>query len=705
MVSQASRHLEKIPELNQALTSLKGIGAKRAGLFSRKGLTSILDILFFMPIRYEDRTRVSAINEAEEGQAVLVKGHVVSGGEEKFFRRNKGLFKIFIRDETGGLELLWFQYKRAYFTRFLQRGSVIMAYGTVQENRGRRQMVHPDIKLWDREQEKDALGLYPVYSAIQNISGQLVRSLIRQALDRYEERLVDAVPRELTHKLDLPTLGEAVKCVHMPPEGSSVELFNNFQTECHKRLIFDRFFNVMLSIAARKRDREKREGPIFSIPEDLHKQVRTFFPFNLTGDQVKTIKEILEDFKGPGPMNRLLQGDVGCGKTVVAAGASYAAILNKRQVAIMVPTQVLGQQHYVYFLRLSEAMGFRPVLLTGELNRAARLEAYERIRKGEYNLVIGTQALIQEGLFFAGLGLVIIDEQHRFGVGQRALLDKKALNPHVLVMSATPIPRTLAMTIYADLDISTINEYPEGHKAVKTLLVDRDQKRYVFDTVEKRMSMGQQTIVICPVIQGSEEDDLKNALEMYAKLKRLFSPRFKVGLIHGRLPPGKKNQVMEQFRDGLIDLLVGTTVIEVGVHAEGATVMVVEHPERFGLTQLHQLRGRVGRGSKKGTCFLMVPRGLKEETLARLRVMVDSNDGFEIAQRDLEIRGQGELMGIKQAGSGELDFMEMFREPALLQAAKREADLLLESDPELSRPENMLLKGMIESTIEIDSDF
>jgi ATP-dependent DNA helicase RecG len=373
------------------------------------------------------------------------------------------------------------------------------------------------------------------------------------------------------------------------------------------------------------------------------------------------------------------------------------ATLNRWQVALMVPTQILARQHYNYFSRHSKKIGFRPVLVTGAMKASRRARIYEMIAKGEYDVIIGTHALIQEGLSFAGLGLVIIDEQHRFGVRQRALLDGKGVNSHLLVMTATPIPRTLAMTVYADLDISIIREYPKGHQSVTTCLVDESRKREVADTLVQRLSMGQQAIVLCPVIEGSEELDLRNAQDMHAKLDKLLSPRFSVGLIHGRLTADEKVRVMEQFERGRIDLLVGTTVVEVGIHAPGATVMVIEHPERFGLAQLHQLRGRIGRGSEKGVCFLMIREGLPEGVLSRLMVLEESNDGFEIAQKDLEIRGQGELTGLRQTGVGELDFREMIREPELLMAAKREATRILECDPDLSQPENRLLKEMAQS--------
>jgi ATP-dependent DNA helicase RecG len=567
-----------------------------------------------------------------------------------------------------------------------------MAYGCIRKNRGKTQMIHPDIGLADTDREKGFLGFYPVYSVIQGIPEQVIRTAIRHVLDQYQEYLVDPVPRKITSPLALPEFAEAIRCVHMPPRELSTDLLNRFRTKFHQRLTFDRFFRVMLGIAFGKKARESRAGTAFSVPKGLLSRLDKCFPFALTGGQVSAIDEIFRDLSRNKPMNRLLQGDVGCGKTVVAAVAASLTVINRWQVAIMVPTQVLARQHYHYFAGLPESMGFRSVVLTGALKKPERLDTYEKIRLGEYNLIIGTQALIQEDLSFAKLGLVVIDEQHRFGVKQRALLDQKGVNPHLLVMTATPIPRTLAMTVYADLDISFIKEYPEGHLPVVTRLMDGSQRREVLNTLNQRMTEGEQAMVICPVIEGSEEMDLKNALEVHEKLRKIFMPRFRVELIHGRMSSDEKDWVMERFRDGLIDLLVGTTVIEVGVDAPGATVMVIQNPERFGLTQLHQLRGRVGRGTKRGRCFLMLSTQPSAQTLSRLRILVQSHDGFEIAQKDLEMRGQGELMGTKQSGAGELDFAEMFREPELLVAAKKEADALVASDPTLSRPENRFLR-------------
>ena len=627
----------------------------------------------------------------------MVYGTVVSGREERFFRSGKRLFRITIKDETGTLEMLWFHYRTPHLTRLCQRNPGLMVYGRIQNNQGKRQMIHPDVTVAEQGAKEWALGIYPVYPTVKGVSTHTLRSVVERALYLYQDALVDGIPREITQRLGLPALREAVRGVHIPPGAASLDLLNRYKTKYHQRLSFDRFFSVMFQVAYRKQHREKIPAPGFSIPKDVVRVTETCLSFTLTGDQAKAIQDVRRDLRSGRPMRRLLQGDVGCGKTVVAAASAYGAALNGWQVAVMVPTQILARQHTLFFSSLSETMGFRPVLITGALKASERRRICEKIRKGEYNVVIGTQALIQKDLSFARLGLVIIDEQHRFGVRQRALLDQKGVNPHLLVMTATPIPRTLAMTLYADMDVSVIREYPEGHRPVITRLVGDREKRRLLEVLTERMSKGQQAMVVCPVIEGSEETDLKNAQEMYERLKRICSPRFRVGLIHGRLSPPEKDRVMDRFRRGQLDLLVGTTVVEVGIDAPGATVMVIEHPERFGLAQLHQLRGRVGRGVHQGLCLLIKSKGLADGSLSRLKMLEGTDDGFEIAQKDLELRGHGELMGMMQTGVGELDYEEVFRETELLAAAKQEAEAVLASDPELIEPHHRPLRELVQS--------
>ncbi|MEE9612809.1 MAG: ATP-dependent DNA helicase RecG, partial [Desulfatiglandales bacterium] len=605
MTLNRDAHLRQIQKLTLPLTCLKGVGPKRALLLAQKGLHTILDLLFFIPIRYEDRTRISPIKDTKEGHPALVKGKVVFGREEVFYPSRKRLFKILLRDKESSLELLWFQYRKPQLTGCANPGMELLTFGNIQIKKGQRQMIHPEMTILDPRVPELAgarLGFYPVYSFVKGISANILRSMVRTALDNYLGSLIDPIPRGIIRRLALPDLARAIKYVHLPSKQSSSDDLNKCDTTYHKRLIFDQFFTVLLAIAFKKKFRERRDGPRFSVPPNLMEDLDQIFPFKLTPHQVRAIGDMVKDFSSAKPMNRLLFGDVGCGKTVVAAVAAYISILNNREVALMVPTQVLAAQHHEYFMSLSEQMGFRPVLLTGRLKKAERRDIYDKIRNGRYNLIIGTQSLIQEGLSFANLGLVVIDEQHKFGVRERALINQKGENPHLLVMTATPIPRTLAITIYGDMDISMIKGYPKGYKSVVTQLAEEKHKRMVFETLTKKMSAGQQAFVICPVIEGSEEVDLKNAKEMADRLKKILTPPFRIGLIHGRLSPEEREAVMDDFRKGSIDLLVGTTVIEVGVHVPRATVMIVEHPERFGLAQLHQLRGRVGRGAEKGLC-------------------------------------------------------------------------------------------------------
>jgi ATP-dependent DNA helicase RecG len=523
--------------------------------------------------------------------------------------------------------------------------------------------------------------------------------MIKTALMDYLADLIDPIPERITSRLGLPDLVEAIRHTHCPPNESDFDQLNCFAMPFHKRLLFDRFFLVMLTMAFRKRCREGGPSPDFTVPKGLMENLETFFPFDLTPHQKRAVEDMVNDFSTGQCMNRLLLGDVGCGKTVVAAVAAYIAGYSGYQTAFMVPTQELARQHFEYFSNMPPAMRFRPALLTGKLKGAERQSLYDDIWNGRFNLVIGTQSLIQRGLLFAKLGLVIIDEQQRFGVKERALMDQKGRNPHILVMTATPIPRTLAIAFYGDTDLFFIEGYPEGHRSVKTHLVTKDQKRRVFETLRQRLSAGQQGIVICPVIEGSEEADLKSALDMAEKLKKIFPPPFQIGLVHGRLPPDEREKVMHDFRKGTIHLLVGTTVIEVGVHVPAATVIVIEHPERFGLSQLHQLRGRVGRGTERGLCLMMLASDLPEKSRARLEILVKNHDGFDIAKKDLELRGHGDLIGRRQTGIGELDLAEITRESELLLAAKQEANRLIGSDPELSKPENGQMKIMIESIL------
>jgi ATP-dependent DNA helicase RecG len=699
MKTTRDTYLKSIQKLALPVSTLRGVGPKRAALFAQKGIRTVLDLLFFIPLRYEDRTKVTPIQGIQEGAPVQVQGQVVFGKEERFFRSRRKIFSIMIRDQGAGLELLWFNYKKPYLDALAVPGTALLAYGTIQSNHGRRQMVHPEVMKPAVEAPGGLLGFYPVYSGVEGLSPAMVRSLMLKALRSSLSLIIDPVPAKITQALGLPSLGEALAAVHFPPAACSIADLNDCRSVFHRRLLFDRFFLVMVAIAFRKRERKRKACPGLPLDSKAQDDAAKCFPFTFTHDQTRAVREILRDISSGKPMSRLLMGDVGCGKTAVAAVAAYAAVQNNGQAAIMAPTQVLASQHLEYFSGLQKEMGFRPALLTGMLKKKERDALHRQIKTGACNLVIGTQSLVQADLVFRNLNLVIIDEQHRFGVRERALIDRKGANPHVLVMTATPIPRTLAMTVYGDMDVSVIREFPPGHVPAAARLMPVTGKREVFDFLKGRLSKGDQAFVICPVIGESEEADLKNATDMAQRLTKLLSPPYRVGLVHGRLRPQERETVMSEFRSGHIHLLIGTTVVEVGVHVPKATVMIIEHPERFGLAQLHQLRGRVGRGSDRGVCFLMASENLSEHSISRLKVLVDHNDGFEIARKDLEYRGYGELIGMKQTGLGEVDLSEMIREPDLLLLAKEKADLLLDSDPELAGPQHHALKSFVESIL------
>jgi len=693
MRSRKEPGFNHIQGLSLPLGLIKGVGPKRAELLAHKGLNTILDLFYFTPIRYENRSIISPIRQIEDGTSCLVRVTVIEGKEERFYPSKKRVYRITVSDDEGErLELLWFHYIKPHLAGFSRPGISISAYGTMKISRGKRQMFHPDMAIAGAKADP---GFIPVYSSVKGISANTLRALIRTSMDNYLKDIIDPIPAGILNRLQLPGLADAIKGVHFPARDSDPELLDQSETSFHSRLLFDRFFSIMMVIAFKKKIKEGISKPVWIIPSGLEEAIKKFFKFRLTNDQGQAVRDIARDLENGHPMNRLLMGDVGTGKTAVAALASYIAVRNNRQVALMTPTQILAEQHMNYFSNLPEVMGFHPVLIAGELKKGDRERIYKAIREKAYNIIIGTQSLIQDALVFGDLGLAVIDEQHRFGVRQRAIMDRKGDNPHILIMTATPIPRSLAIAVYGDMDISTLNEYPEGHRTVKTTLVHKHQKRWVFERVTDCISKGRQAFVICPVIEETEESDLKGAQEMYERLKKILSPSYRIGLVHGRMKSDEKDPIMQGFHKGDVDILVATTVVEVGVHVPNATLMVIEHPDRFGLAQLHQLRGRVGRGDHEGMCLLILPDNISDRAEARLKALAECHDGFKIAQKDLEFRGHGELTGLRQAGAGEIEPLEIIRYKDLIIEAKRLAQDLIKSDPDLSHPDHKYLLKMM----------
>ncbi len=684
--------------LNVPVSDLKGVGAKRADLFAQKGITTVLDLFYFFPGNYEDRTKIIPLDKLEDGKPAFIKGTVVYADEENLPRRRKKIFKIIISRKTERLELVWFNVNKNFFAAVSEPGTLICAYGTAKLFGNKKQMYHPDVVTADKAGESP--GFLPVYPSIEGIPNKVVRTTVKTAVDNYLDLLIDPVPENILKKQKLPGLKESIRQLHFPDKSSDYDCLMDSDTPFHKRIRFDRFFNLMLKVLYERQIRNRISVPPLKITGKMLKDITGSFPFELTDDQLAGIRSIGEDLAGGRPMNRLVMGDVGTGKTVIAAAAAYMAVKNNLQAALMAPTQLLAEQHMEYFCSLPPEMDFKPVLLTGNLKKAAREEIYSAVKKGDYNIIIGTHALIQDRLIFNNLGLAVIDEQHRFGVQQRASIIEKGKNTHVLSMSATPIPRTIAITLYGDRDFSFIGQYPGSRVPVSTLLVDRAKKRWIFDTLKDCLTHGRQAYVVCPLVDESEKLELKNVTDMAQSLKKILPSEYSVEYIHGQLDPFTKENRLRDFRSGKTNILVATTVIEVGIHVPNATLMIIEHPERLGLAQIHQLRGRIGRDGKGGTCILISPETQSDKTRERLCTLEKCSSGFEIAQKDMEFRGHGEITGIRQSGFSELGIGEILKHHDLFTKSSDTARELFETDPDLKSPESRHIKTMLASVFD-----
>ena len=537
--------------------------------------------------------------------------------------------------------------------------------------------------------------IVPIYSETEGLHQRTLRKLIKNILDGYRHDLLSPIPLDIVKRQALIDFPEAFQRVHFPPEGESIEVLNGQRADGHRRIIFDEFFFLELGLALKRRGMTVEPGIPFQTRGILVERLLNHLSFQLTRAQSKVWAEIREDLGRPRPMNRLIQGDVGCGKTIVALLATLHVVEGGYQVAMMAPTEVLAEQHYFNLHRWVEPLGVHAALLTSNIKGSERQDLHDRIRSGEIHLVIGTHAVIQEGVEFHRLGLAVIDEQHKFGVVQRGLLKKKGENPDVLVMTATPIPRTLAMTVYGDLDISVIDELPPGRMPVETKVFPEPARERVYRILAEEVKRGRQAFIVYPLVEESEKLDLKAACRMAEHLKKDVFPEFQIGLLHGRMRSDEKEAIMMEFKEGQIQILVATTVIEVGIDVPNASVMVVEHAERFGLSQLHQLRGRIGRGRHASKCILLAQYRSSEEARQRLRVMERTSDGFRIAEEDLALRGPGEFFGVRQSGLPDFRVAHLIRDTPVLVEARREAFRLIQEDPELAQPSHSILREML----------
>ncbi len=684
---------------------IKGVGPQRTRLFEKKGITDVFSLIQFFPIRYEDRRQISKIGSLRFGVKEVVVGEVFKISLKNF--KGRRIFEVIIKDNTGYLSLVWFNFEYAYMSKRFKTGSRILAYGDIRSYAGRPQMIHPDIEEFDQESD-DTLNfgrIVPVYSAIEGITQRLLRRIMKNVLDDYINTLHDYLPARIKQRCLLPDLKESIYNLHFPGDDVPWEALNTQSSIFHRRVKFDEFFFFEIALAMRKHANLKKDGIVFSVPSmnphpekiDYIATLDRNLPFTLTDDQRYVIKEIFSDLSSGYPMNRLLQGDVGSGKTVVALYAALLAISNGYQVAFMAPTEILAEQHYNTIKTLTNGIDIKLDLLKGDTRESERMEVLERLSDGLSNMIIGTHALIQPDVKFRNCGLIIIDEQHRFGVIQRMELKKKGNNPHMLIMTATPIPRTLAMTAYGDLDISVIRQMPPHKKPVKTLLFYKaSQRQGIYDLLRDEMEKGFQVYVVYPLIEESDALELMAATKMYEELKKAFK-KFKVELLHGRVKNDTRDQIMDAFRAGKVDMLVATTVIEVGIDVPNATVMMIEHAERFGLSQLHQLRGRVGRGTEQALCILYA-HSLSVTARKRLGAMVKTNDGFKIAEMDLEIRGPGEMLGIKQSGMPDFRMASIVHDIDILKLARDTAFDIVNGNIYLEEHDkNILFKHLYDS--------
>lgn len=676
---------------------VKGIGPRIADILAAKGIQTVDDLLHYLPFRYEDRLNPRGINELRAGEMATIIAEVRTSG--LFRTRKMPIFQMTVGQGRSRLRCIWFN--GTYLKDKFQPGQLVALYGKVENDRGELELKQPQFEIIgdgnsnsEDEAERKVLQsleigrIVPIYeSAGQGrLTSRWFRRIIHGALENLTPDLLEAIPSAVRNRLNLPSPHEALSKIHWPHEGESMLNLQGFRTPAHIRIIFEELFFIELGLELKRREQKAQTGIAFQLNDQVRHAIKRILPFHPTNAQKRALKEIAADMEKPFPMRRLLQGDVGSGKTLVAFEAAIIAIENGYQVALMAPTEILAQQHYFSARRILEPSGYRIVLLTGSLEDDRKRETRRHIAQGNAQLVIGTHALIEQRVEFAKLGLVIVDEQHRFGVMQRFKLMKKSgekedkatpAEPDVLVMTATPIPRTLALTLYGDLDISVLDEMPPGRTPIVTRRVGDERADEVWQFVRKQIAAGHQAYVVYPVIEENEERELKAAMKMYGELSKKIFPDLNVAVLHGRMEPDLKEQVMRLFQQGKIQILVSTTVIEVGVDVPNAAVMVIEHAERFGLSQLHQLRGRIGRGAAKSFCILMTGGKVSEEGKRRLDAMVRTNDGFQIAELDLELRGPGEFFGTKQAGLPSFQVANIIRDRDLLEIAKREAASVL----------------------------
>ncbi len=655
---------------------LKGVGEKRAELLQKKGIDTVGALLRFYPRAYLDWQNITPISECPEGENVCVRAEITSPVKTVNIRRGMTLYKFAAADDSGVIEVTLFN--RKYLAENLRQGRSYLFYGKLGYGITLRQMSSPEIM------PAEYMGIEPVYAATEGLSSKTIEKIMKNALV-YADGMADVIPQGIREKNGLCDFKTALKSIHFPLERQALE-------SAKRRLVFEELFVLQTGLLFLKRRRRALAG--CTVKNNLLEEFKKTLSFKLTGAQERVINECLTDMMSPRPMNRLIQGDVGSGKTAVAAALMYISAGNGFQSALMAPTELLAEQHFKTLCKITENSGIKCALLTGSLTKKQKDEVKAGLKSGEIKVAVGTHALLTDDVEFENLGLVVTDEQHRFGVGQRGRLSSKGNNPHTLVMSATPIPRTLGLIIYGDLDISIIDEYPAGRQKIATYCVDSSYNARVYNYIKKFIAEGRQAYIVCPLVDENEALGIKSASEYYKELSENQFKGYTVGLLHGKMKPKDKENVMRRFAAGEIQLLISTTVIEVGIDVPNAALMVIENAERFGLSQLHQLRGRIGRGEYSSACILIsdVKSG---DTKRRLDVIKNNTDGFKIADEDLKLRGPGDFLGSRQHGLPDMKIADIFADRETLHLAGKEAEELIKRDPTLHDPENAGLRAEI----------
>jgi ATP-dependent DNA helicase RecG len=668
--------------LSTPLNKIRGVGPRLAEKLAKMGLTTVEHALYTLPFRYEDRRRLTPISHLKPDARETFFGEVLASGEKTTSRSRRRLFEVIVGDGSGTISLKWFHYRRNWLEKQYPIGRRGVFYGEIKRFGSVREIHHPDVEFLAAGQDPSLLidsdplnfgRILPVYPLTEGLTQKTARKIWKQIVDQFAGFAVSPLPEGIVKRQRLMPLDKALREVHFPGQDSSLKELEEGTCAARRSLVFDELFYLELGMALKHRGILLEEGHAFKVEHVYTKPLAAMLPFRLTDAQRRVLGEIKRDMMAPHPMNRLLQGDVGSGKTIVALMAALVAIENGTQVAVVAPTEILAEQHFLQFHRWMEALGLTVVFLSGSTTASDRRQILQQLGDGSAHMVVGTHAVLQDDVAFAGLGLGIIDEQHRFGVLQRAALRKKGVHPDLLVMTATPIPRTLALTVYGDLSLSVIDELPPGRKSIETEVISEARRQQAYKMISREIRAGRQAYIVYPLVEETEKSDLLAATEGAGYLREQIFPENGIGVLHGKMRPDEKEAVMRAFKDGDLDILVSTTVIEVGIDVPNATIMMVEHAERFGLAQLHQLRGRVGRGEHQSYCLLIRSNRCSEDGLKRLDVMEATTDGFRIAEADLEIRGPGEFLGTRQSGLPDFRVANLFRDGKVLEQARQEA--------------------------------